>query len=302
MRTPWRRVRFLFALLFGAAALIAAAAPAAQAQTSGGLISAWGVAVRFPGTPPQLEVVYYTYVMQNSTPPVVVRYTEDDISGDCDVHNAAQALSFDGAYAIFDGATYISCDLPAWRQRIATLNPALPAANNDVINCPAARGGKWAAADVRLDAVSSINPLVDASALGISFSLPTAPAASGIEARTRMILSSGQITSPPWPVDSAAGNRTLIGQGGPLIIAANDAFDRLSYLGGAWETPFEQVDSNTMGYWSEAPSRFAKKSPVGGYTLATTAEKIYIGHSPSNGSYLRGRVGAIDIDPGCFAG
>jgi hypothetical protein len=232
-----------------------------------------------------------------------VGHTEDDISGDCDVHNAAQALSFDGGYAVFDGATYISCDLPSWRQRIGTLNPKLPAANSNMISCPAAKGGKWAAADVRLDAVSSINPLVDATALGISFSLPTAPVAGGIEARTKLTLSAGQITSPSWPVDSTAGNRTLIGQNGPLIIAANDIFDRLDYLNGAWEAPFEtQVDSNTMGYWSEAPNRFAKKSPVGAYTLATTAETIYIGYSPGSGAYLRGRVGAIDIDPGCFAG
>lgn len=254
--------------------------------------AAWGLAVDFPNQ--QLLVRFATYV-GDDTPQVLDSTPLQDITSDCSIPQGA--LTYDGAYAIFDGTTYIACNLPDWQAQVRELAPHLNAANLAMCECPPQQSPFWVSADVVLAPVASANPLFDGSEVGFTFSLPS----NGTDARTRVERSSGAFVSPPWTVDSTA-KRVLVGQYGQSVNAIADYFGGLQYLTDPlWRDYFKtQVKGNQMGQWFESPSQgWRTTMPPGDYTLNTGSATVYIGHNDASGAILHGKFSKLRVDPGC---
>jgi hypothetical protein len=298
MRTLLQHCRRLPILLLATLALLAMMLPAPATQAaSAPAWAAWGITIDFPSQ--QLRVIYTAYVGTNDNPPVVVAWSEEDITASCTVQGPP--LMFDGDYAIFDGQTHIECAVPAWRDKIAALAPGLPAANRNVVTGDPGFGPLWAAADVRLDARTSANPVLDARDIGMVFSLPSVRKPNGsVTTQTELALSSGALRSPAWAADLVAGNRMLIGEHGPAIVAVHEEFGWLSFLTKpGWKSYFtNQVIGMTIGSWVEDPAASWKQSPVPPYQLRTTSQTIYIGYSPSTNARFYGKIRSIRFDPG----
>jgi hypothetical protein len=292
------RLRRLLILPLALVVLLAAAAPASTARATGAPTwQAWGLTVDFPtlatGAP---EIMYTVYVGTNDpTPQVTVESTPVDLwaNGSC-VTQGNGPLIWQGGYADFNGNVYIRCRLPSWRAGIGALAPGLPGASNNTLTCDAGGAPLFSAAQVKLDPVSSANPIIDASGLGIAFSAPS----NGIKARTSLTLTSGTYSSPQWN-QSSAGNRVVIGENGPAITAVATHFGWLDFLTDPnWDDFFNTVTGTTIGHWVELPSAHWT-APAARYKLKTQSDYIHIGYSPATGSYLRGELGATRVDPGC---
>ena len=296
-----RYTRPLSILLLVLAALLAAGLPPRAAGAAGSPTwAAWAITVDFPGQ--QLRVKYIAYTGTNGPPAAVISSSELDITTSCTVQGPP--LTFDGDYALFDGQTYIGCAVPSWRDQIAALAPASTVARSNQVTGDPGYGPIWAAADVRLTSATpttSANPVLDAQDLGMVFSLPSIRQPNNsIVAQTKLSLSSGAFASPGWTADTTAGNRTLIGEDGPAIVAADAQFGWLSFLSNpAWRTFFtNQVTGMTLGSWAEAPSASWKRTSVPAYQLKTGSGTVYIGYSPSTGARFVGEIRSIRFDPG----
>jgi len=273
--------------------------PAAQAAGAPGPSwQAWAISVDFPSQKP--HVVYTAYVGTNTPTPQVLTSSTVDISKKCTIVSPTGNLNFDGTSAIFDGQSYIQCQVPSWRTKLAALAPTLPGANNNTLMCDAGGGPLFSAASVKLDAVSATNPVIDARDLGSVFSLPS----DGIRAQTQLALSSRTYLSPRWNLDLTAGNRMVMGMNGPAIVAASNYFGWLTFLTPgltpAWDAYFTgTVVGTQMGHYVESPA--ATWTTTGSsYRLRTTGSTVYIGHDSMTGANLHGKVSIIRHDPGCF--
>jgi hypothetical protein len=283
----------LLLLVVAVAALLAATSPAPSARAAV-LASwqAWEISVDFPNQQPQ--VVYTAYIGTNDPNPRILDSIAIDISADCVVQGGPLTYDQDG-YAIFDGATYIECTAPSWRDQLAILGPYLPGASKNTLSCDAGNGPLFVAADVKLDSVSASNPIIDAHDLGLTFSLPSSVA----NARTVIALTSGAYASPLWPVNGA-GKRMLMGENGPAIVEAAAYFGWLGFLTDpSWQGFFKTtVVGPKIGHWIESPSA-SWTTPAGPYKLKTQGAVVYIGHNGLTGANLRGRLSSGRIDPGC---
>lgn len=284
----------------GAAAPLQAGPPYTAAEWAG-----WGLSASFEGGTPRVK--FAAYVGRNGTPPVVLGKIVEDISGQCAVRDAngdPTTLSVDGAgYASFDGDVYIACETPDWRAMISALAPQLRPAKVDNCECPAARSPFWAASELVVQPVAPgstrTNMLLDASELGLSFSLETI----GTAAITRLERTSGAYESGTWLYDSVGGNRVLAGQSGPLDVAVIDEFGGLPFLSGAGWRPFfiNSVRNNRFGQWLEPGNSATFTSmPNVNYTLNTRSQTVYIGRENSSGAMLQARMRHLRVDPGCY--
>jgi hypothetical protein len=84
-------------------------------------------------------------------------------------------------------------------------------ANNNSLTCEAGGGSLFLGAQIKLDPVTSANPIIDAAGLGVALSAPS----TGIKARTNLTPTSGTYSSPQWN-QSSTGNRVVIGENGPV--------------------------------------------------------------------------------------
>jgi len=292
------RMRRLLILPAALIALLAAAAPAPAAlATSAPTWQAWGLTVDFPTLATDApEIMYTVYVgADDPTPQVVAESTPVDLwaNGSCITQGTAP-LTWQGGYADFNGNAYIRCRLPSWRAGIGALAPGLPGASNNSLTCDAGGAPLFTAAQVKLDAVASTNPIIDATGLGVALSAPS----NGNKARTSLALSSATYSSPLWN-QTSAGNRIVIGEDGPAITAVATHFGWLSFLADPnWDDFFNTVTGATVGHWVESPSAHWT-APAARYKLKTQSDYVYIGYSPTSGAYLHGELGATRIDPGC---
>jgi hypothetical protein len=292
------RLRRLLILPVALVALLAVVAPTSTARATGAPTwQAWGLTVDFPTLATDAPKIMYTvYVGTNDpTPQVIAESTPVDLwaNGSC-VTQGTGPLAWQGGYADFNGNAYIRCRLPSWRAGIAVLAPGLPGANNASLTCDAGGAPLFFGAQVKLDAVSSANPILDAAGLGVAFSTPS----NGLKARTNLTLTSGTYSSSQWN-QSSAGNRVVIGENGPAIVVVAGHFGWLDFLTDPnWDDFFNTVTGTTIGHWVESPSA-DWTAPAARYKLKTQADFVYIGYSPATGSYLRGELGAVRSDPGC---
>ena len=103
---------------------------------------------------------------------------------------------------------------------------------------------------VKLDAVSSANPIIDATGVGVALSAPS----DGTKARTSLTLTAGTYSSSQWTQNSA-GNRVVIGEDGPAIVAVATHFGWLNFLTDPnWSNFFNGVTGMAIGHWVESPS------------------------------------------------
>jgi hypothetical protein len=293
MRTCSPHTRRWLVLAVAFAALLAATLPAPSTRAAPvATWQAWELSVDFPNQQPQ--VIYTAYIGTNDPDPQIIDSLAIDISANCVVQGGPLTYDQDG-YAIFNGAVYIECPVPSWRDQLAIIGAHLPGAHNNTLTCDAGNGPLFAAADVKLDLVSASNPVVDASDLGLTFSLPS----NGSKARTAIELTSGMRASPLWSIGTG-GKRMLLGENGPVIVAAADHFGWLDFLtDSAWQGFFENVVVGaTIGHWVESPSA-SWSAPATGYKLRTQGAVVYIGHNATTGANLRGRLASGRIDPGC---
>ena len=267
-----RRLIVLVVAIVTSAATIPAMA--AQTATPDHWIG-WGLEVDFPND--QLEVIYTVYVGIEDPTPRVLASKQRPITEDC---NVVGTLDVVGGSAHFDGSDYIECDVPSWRDELLALAPQLPALPDDHCWCEAGGGPLFVSADARLDPVSSPNPVIELERTGINFSLPS----NGVNARGRLRLSSGTYQTPVWAAQSA-GNRVLMGQRGPAVVAVASHFNWLDYLQDqGWEQYFNtQVVGSGMGHWTEAPS-VGSRQQAAPYELGTQRDVVYIGYSPTTGA------------------
>jgi hypothetical protein len=291
MRTFSQHARRLRLLLLAIVALTLAALPAPKANAiTAAAWAAWAITADFKGG--ALQVVYTVYTGKQAPNAEVLASTSQDITASCIV----SGLTFSGDYGVFNGSTTIECPVPSWRDAVYVLDPSLSQANRNKSTEIPGTGPLWAAADVILDPGTSDNPVVDASDLGVAFSMPRA----GATARTRLTLSSGSYLSPNWSVDNVAGNRTLIGADGPVIMAIDDEFGWLDFLKAPdWRNFFNGVNGTQIGYRTEGTSVWqGVQSASAPYTLKTTAGTVYIGYNSKTGAHFRGRIRSIRFDPG----
>lgn len=286
--------RFLLLIsLFSTLFMTLSFAPATRAQENpnpDATWAAWGLAVEFPDQ--QLRVRFATYV-GDYTPQVLDSTELQDITDDCTVHGT---LTYDGDYAIFDGQTYIECQLPNWGEQAALLAPHMAGMFQGTCDCPPSTSPFWVSADIVLDPVMSANPVFDGSEVGFTFGLPS----NGSVARTWIAQSSGAFLSPAWNVD-AAGKRILVGRYGPVVDAIVTYFGGLQYLTDpAWQDYFKtRVTGNRMGQWLEAPSEAWRTPMPPNYTMNTGSATVYIGYESATGEMLRGKLSKLRVDPGC---
>lgn len=283
-------------LIIGVLLAVLPAAPVARANTNPNPTAtwaAWGLAVEFPNQQPRVRFVSY---VGDSTPRVLAATPLQDITDQCIIHGT---FSYDGDYAIFDGATNaIVCDLPDWRAQVQVLAPHLNVANQDECNCPPDKSPFWVSADVVLHPVAAANPLVDAREAGYTFSLPS----NGSAARTKIERQAGVFLSPSWTLDPD-GKRVLVGQYGRVIEAVVTHFNGLQYLvNHGWRDFFKtEVNGNRMGQWTEAPAQsWWTTMPANTFTQQTGSIRVYIGTNPTGSAFFNGKVSKIRIDPGCF--
>ncbi len=252
--------------------------------------AAWGLAVEFPNQQPRVR--FATYV-GDDTPKVLDSTPLQDITGDCTVHGT---LTYAGESAIFDGNTYIECEIPSLRTEAKSLAPHLAVANLQACDCLPDQSPFWVSADLTLESVAASNPIFDASEVGFTFDLPS----NGANAKTRVTQSSGTFLSPPWTVD-AAGKRILAGRYGSSVVAIADYFNGLQYLTDPnWKAYFtNQVTGNMMGQWIESPGAGWRTPVAPNYTLNTNEATVYIGYDAATGSMFNGTLNKLRIDPGC---
>lgn len=285
---PLRRWLALFAVLV--LFITSMPTPSAHAISSPMQGIAWALSVDFAANQP--HVVYTTYIMDtNSTPPVILSSSQEDISANCTVSGA---LSYQNGYAVFDGNSYIICPLASWRDKLALLNPSAPYLD-PAVSCSAGVGPMFAATQVKLQGLMAANTIVDAHGLGMLFSVPS----DGSKALTQIQLSSGSYRSPSWTLN-ANGNRVLSGWNGPAIVVADTEFMLLDFLNPAWQSYFEaNVTGAQIGHWSEPPTKSALRPLGGSYELSTLGGTIYIGRNNLTGTNFRGQIAEIVVDPGC---
>lgn len=283
-----RRLMLLFLMLI---ALITATLPAPPVRASTASDwAAWAITADFRGG--ALRVVYTAYIGTQAPNAQVNAWFSQDLTASCSV----SGLTFSGDYGVFSSSTMISCPVPSWRDAIHALDPALAQANGDKVTQAPGGGPLWSSADVVLDPGSSENPVVDAKDLGMAFSLPR----NGSTARTKIAVSSGAYVSPSWNVDNAAGNRVLMGEDGPVVVAIDDEFGWMNFLKAPdWQTYFDGVAGSQIGYRAEGPiTTQGVQTASAPYTLKTTAGTVYIGYSPSSGAHFLGKIRALRFDPG----
>jgi hypothetical protein len=293
-RLPAQPRRLVLALIAAILLLGSAGAPTAEAQAGGPYWSGWGLRVDFPNTMPRApRVIYTVYYGENLPTPRVIDSTEIDISAQCSAFNlvyTAQGAQFDGS------SSHIVCAVPAWRDELSLLNPALPPAAGPTVTCAAGNGPLWGAGDIRIGAQNRTHTLFDASDLGVRLSIPV----SNGRAQTELALSSGAQRSLKWTISSLR-NQVVIGQNGPAIVEVADHFAWLNSLTDPiWRDFFtNQVVGPTMGHYYEKPTSTQTWATPPSYALGTDASTVYIGRRASGGSFFKGELISAVIDPGC---
>lgn len=319
-------VRTRWLLAFCLCAVLAAALPATTtAKESDGPPypnaewAAWGLSVSFANGKPIIKFGVYVGVVDDDPAepgdqPVVLGATVETLKSpdQCNIRSASgapnPALFIDSAgYAHFDGDIYIECEVPDWGAMVYELAPHLLTATNAECNCQGEDSFVWGSADLVIDplppGVSRLNPLIDASALGFAFSMPTKGTTLDTMVRTRISRSNGHVESPAWP-SSASGNQLVTAHNGPFLIAVTDYFNGLPYLpNSGWKQFFiNQVGSNRSGVWSGPASQGTDwLGPQGPFTVRTGENTIYIGRNDATGAMFTGRVRYLTGDPGCYA-
>lgn len=295
-------------LILSLAILAFVAVPAGAAPRSQGAVAewaGWGLTASFQTGAPIIKFAAY---VGTSNPPMVLDSRVIDITGQCVVRDAAgnpATLTIDAdGYANFDGNRYIECQTPDWGLMVREMAPNLRPANTRDCNCPPTPHPFWASGDLILNPVAPgtfrANPVIDASQLGLTFSLPT----NGVLARSRMTHSGGAFTSTSWAYASVGGNHVLAGLHGRLAVAVARHFNELTFMDTYdWEPYFTTtVTSQRFGQWLDPANSgsYTAAQPLASFNLYTGPATVFIGRNSSNGQMLQGRVRIVRSDPGCF--
>ncbi|GAB4130393.1 MAG: hypothetical protein Fur005_48550 [Roseiflexaceae bacterium] len=268
---------------------------AAQAQSSPNPTwYGWGVHIDFANNKPVIH--YIAYSGRGGTNPQIIDMNQWDISSHCMIRSrfgGAGILTYPTTdSAFFDGNTYIRCELPT--------------TNAPVRSGTVGMGPFWVDANIKgMPTTLGTYPLFDISERGVRMNLERL---AGNTARTQIQVASNlaaqtytTLNSPGWSLNSA-GNRTVLGWNGRLIEMVASSTGWLGYLQDpAWQSYFQGSGPGLIS-WNESPTTSSVSAVVASnYELGNTGGILYIGYSPSTGTYFVGEIDEAGIEPGSKA-
>lgn len=281
MRIPSSRLVLLLSLLIVCAMVGAAptARPVQAEEPARPEFAAWDLHADFSGGAPEVIVTAYSGL---HNPPEITSWNAYDISAYC-VQQGPGSITYQNGYAQFDGSAYLVCELP----------PLIMSGLDCEVN---ASKYFFFGADATLLPVAQPNPIASASDGSFLFGLPS----NGVQARTRGALSGTVYQTAPWQRDGA-GNEVLLGQDGPLMIAAAQTIGLLDYLTPSWENAFASLSSQKVGHWMySAGGTSTWNANAAPLPYRTPPPYVYIGYNSVTGDIFNGRLTAVDVDPpGC---
>jgi hypothetical protein len=283
-------VRLRLLALVAAAALLATLAPQpARAISTMPEWQAWHMKVTFPDRSPlpRRPKIVLTQYTGYGDPAVVTGWSQTDISANCVI---VGNLTYDtDGYAVFNGSSYIRCPMP----------PKPPG----VVACEV--GPFWVAADMRLPAQNTNNPIFEGVEAGVrtfSFSTPR----NGSNARTLLELGGATYLTAPWTAGvGAVKKRVMFGANGPTNVDVVEYFatQGINWLGfmNGWEASYDpNVTGKAFRHLAQTPSQTWDTQHG---LLTVHPQYVYIGHSPTTGTYFQGGLRDGEIDPpGCYGG
>lgn len=299
MRVLPRRHAILLAIALFALAAAAIPSTRVQAATTTNWFG-WGVKIRFANSMPQVS--YVTYIGTNTPTPAVQQIGLRDISASCTTVGTVGYPN--AATARFNGSSYIRCALPSGRDELLKLGYTPPSGDGSFIACPIGGGPFWADASVSgMQVITGTYPLFDASDLGVRMNVQIngGSARTQIQAATRLQAPAtfASYNSPYWPINGTS-NHAVMGWYGKGIVAVADSFAWFDYLSSpSWRTFYNGVGGTNLGYWYEAPVTQQQLPTSGKYEVGLSRGTLYIGYSPSSGTYYTGNLSAGGLEPGC---
>jgi hypothetical protein len=298
MRVHVRRNAIVLAITL--LALAAAAIPSGRAQAVATTNwFGWGVKIRITNGAP--KVTYATYIGTNTPFPTVQQTGSRDISASC---TTVGAVTYPNATTVrFNGSSYITCALPAARDELLKLGYTPPSGDGAIATCPAGGGPFWIDANIKGLPATGTYPIYDMSDMGVRVNLQV----SGSSARTTLMATSkllspqvySSYSSQYWAINSTS-NHVVMGWYGPALVAVANSFTWFDYLSSpTWQGYYNGVTGTALGSWYESPVSTQKIATTGKYELSMLAGTLYIGYSPSSGTYYTGDYGGGGVEPGC---
>jgi hypothetical protein len=226
-------------------------------------------------------------------------------------------LALTGSAAIFSGTEYLSCIFPSYSAEVASLAPmiAIPTPSCACTNPNVSLYGTLAVNS------TSINPIFTDINGDMQAYISVDTSSGTPSAQSHLYLNQPRGTSPltpmppgtvgiysstPWPVDPVsnrvwfgshpvdfwhvAGLRSpvtswfsyLVDPDFDLSVAKAGNADFLHWSGGTVAPPATTIEPFTK------------------FTMNTGIIDVFIGHNPSNGSFLNGEIYQLSVDPGCW--
>lgn len=235
-----RRTAALALVALGAALALLPGTAAAKEAPEGAWFG-WGTKFAVVNGDP--TVTFIAYVAVDGTPVQFLAEQRTEIAcsetGDIDVVNGK---------AVFDGSSYLTCQLPSWEEATSAIGYDLPDTGECMV-CATGGAPIWGDMEVTPAAgVSGVMPIVDASDAGIRLSVET----TGATARARLdvdrVLGTTNINtyrSTSWNIATAPLAHAVVGMNGRGIVAVANHFQWLDYLTGDWEDFFRNSVTGT---------------------------------------------------------
>ena len=217
--------------------------------------------------------------------PVVLREIVRDISADCHRHGT---FLINHGEAIFDGAGYLSCELPSFVNELAALQTGLPLTGD----CQCIKPDPFLYADLTLDRqlIGQGNPLFYEDSF--RFNVPWIGKRT---AASRWWLDGQMVPDHTWQV-SATGNTLFSGVGAQYFVAGQTSGTPINQPD--LETTILATPFNHFLHWanSATSTHFGWNST---FQMTTEETTVYIGYDPDTNDYLKARVRHLVVDPPC---
>ncbi len=213
-------------------------------------------------------------------------------------------LFFKGDATVFDGKSYVECEMPSLQSYVAQHAPKL--AIESYCECQLGNSPFWTAAELRLDGPLKQHPIFAKEDLGLSIDTTDG------QAFTKLHFAGHLIESTNFWTPSPNGNRLWIGNGGGYFhkISAQMGWSDFikDFRNHPQARPFlEQLHSQfSLWEWVEDSYGTPQLGPAffyrDNYVLKTDEDTIYFGYEPSTSEYFTGGMRFVEVDPGCRGG
>ena len=208
-----------------------------------------------------------------------------EITANCRFQGSARV---ERGEAIFDGAGYLTCDLPSFVAELATLQTGLPLAGD----CRCVKPDPFIYADLTLDRqlIGASNPLFYEESF--RFNVPWVGKRS---AASRWWLDGQMVPDHTWPIDPN-GNALFAGVGAQYFVAGQTSGTPINQP--ALATAIQGTPIDHFLHWADTTlaNHFGWAST---FQMTTEETTVYIGYDPDTAEYLKARVRHLVVDPPC---